>query len=279
MSRALLKDRIFLGMALQLAELSTCLRLQVGCLLLRPDGSIAGGGYNGSLPSMGHCSTATCNPHSRCYNTRHAERSALDYSGESLIGTAYVTHEPCLACTRDLVARGCRRIVYGAPYSSSSPEEIAARTKVIEHHKVQMTFLPSPVSPRPPKNGLPPLMAPPPPAPVLLLLPRASGRACYVAWGGADHAVGLGSFLLLLRLARADASGVRPPLGAMGRKAIERLRLDLARLPGGSRHWVVSAGGRTGRYLWAAGAPMLAFDHIAMRAHPFKLVRSVLRCR
>lgn len=271
MSRAQLKDQVFLNIARGLARLSTCLRLQVGCLLLRPDGSIAGGGYNGSLPGMEHCSTATCNPQGRCYNTRHAERSALDYSGESLIGTAYVTHEPCLACTRDLVARGCRRIVYGAPYSSSSPEEIAARTKVLQHHKVQMVLLP------PPAPRL--FRSPPAPSPILHLLPRVAARTCYVRWEGADHAVGLGTFVLLLRLARADARGVLPPLGAAGRKAVERLRLDLARLPGGSRHWVVSAGGRSGRYLWAAGAPRLAFDQVALRAHPSKQVKSLLRAR
>jgi len=50
MSRADLKDDVFLRMALELSRLGTCCRLKVGCVLLRPDGGIASGGYNGALP-------------------------------------------------------------------------------------------------------------------------------------------------------------------------------------------------------------------------------------
>lgn len=104
--RRQLKHEVYMRMAQQLARLSTCRRLSVEAVLLRRDGSVAGVGYNGALPGQPHCAPETCNPSARCFNTRHAERSALDYSSGE-VATAYVTHEPCLRCTQDLIARGC----------------------------------------------------------------------------------------------------------------------------------------------------------------------------
>ena len=60
--RGQLKDDVFLRMALELSRLGTCCRLKVGCILLRPDGGIASGGYNGALPGMPHCTPETCGP-------------------------------------------------------------------------------------------------------------------------------------------------------------------------------------------------------------------------
>lgn len=60
--RSQLKHQTYLAMAQQLSGLSTCLRLHVGCVLLRLDGSVAGVGYNGALPHKPHCApeTPTC---------------------------------------------------------------------------------------------------------------------------------------------------------------------------------------------------------------------------
>jgi len=113
-------------MATTLSRLSTCNRLQVGAVLLRRDGSVAGVGYNGALPGQPHCDEATCNPSSRCFRTRHAERSALDYSMGD-VAVAYVTHEPCLRCTQDLIARGCREVYYCESYVIADVAEAAAR--------------------------------------------------------------------------------------------------------------------------------------------------------
>jgi dCMP deaminase len=125
-SRIDLKREVWLAVAAQQARLSTCLRAQVGCVLLRQDGSVAGTGYNGSLPGRAHCDPQTCNPTSRCYRTRHAERSALDYSSGP-IWAAYVTHEPCLSCVKDLLARGCQQIYFSNRYPTKDPGESAAK--------------------------------------------------------------------------------------------------------------------------------------------------------
>ena len=121
------KDRTWLRVAYQISKLSTCLRGQVGCVLLSPDGSVAGTGYNGTLPGYPHCTPETCNPSARCLHSRHAERNALDFSRPGVLSTAYITHEPCLRCTQDLLSRGVKRILFHFPYLSMPKEEREAR--------------------------------------------------------------------------------------------------------------------------------------------------------
>lgn len=131
MNRQQLKHSVWLAVAREQARLATCCRLAVGCVLLRADGSVAGTGYNGSLPGKPHCTPETCNPSQRCYRTRHAERSALDYSTGD-IATAYVTHEPCIRCTQDLIARGCRAVYFLEPYAAKDEAENEAKRRHIE---------------------------------------------------------------------------------------------------------------------------------------------------
>ena len=134
--RAALKDQVFLRMALEISRLGTCCRLKVGCILLRPDGGIASGGFNGALPGMPHCIPETCNPNQRCLHTSHAEENALGFSA-GLVSVAYVTDEPCLTCTRALVRRGVRRVVFLRPYTSMVEQEKLERTAILEHFGVQ----------------------------------------------------------------------------------------------------------------------------------------------
>jgi len=134
--RLILKDQVFLRMALEISRLGTCCRLKVGCILLRPDGGIASGGFNGALPGMPHCTPETCGPDKRCLHTSHAEENALGFS-EGLVATAYVTDEPCLTCTRALVRRGVRRVVFLRPYTSLAEQEKAERTAILGHFNVQ----------------------------------------------------------------------------------------------------------------------------------------------
>jgi len=106
MSRAQLKDEVFMNMALELSRLGTCCRLQVGAVLLRGDGGVAAAGFNGALPGMAHCTPETCRPGQRCLHTSHAEENALGFC-DGAVATAYVTHEPCLVCCRAWCAAAC----------------------------------------------------------------------------------------------------------------------------------------------------------------------------
>lgn len=133
--RSGLKDQVFLRMALEISRLGTCCRLKVGCILLRQDGGIASGGFNGALPGMSHCTPETCGPEKRCLHTSHAEENALGFS-EGPVSTAYVTDEPCLTCTRALVRRGVRRVVFLRPYTSMAEQEQAERAAILQHFGV-----------------------------------------------------------------------------------------------------------------------------------------------
>lgn len=133
--RAALKDQVFLRMAVEISRLGTCCRLKVGCILLRPDGGIASGGFNGALPGMPHCTPETCNPNQRCLHTSHAEENALGFSA-GLVSVAYVTDEPCLTCTRALVRRGVRRVVFLRPYASIAEQEKVERAAILAHFGV-----------------------------------------------------------------------------------------------------------------------------------------------
>jgi len=139
--RGSLKDDVFLRMAVTLSRLGTCCRLKVGCILLRPDGGIASGGYNGALPGMPHCTPETCGPGQRCLHTSHAEENALGFC-DGPIATAYVTDEPCLTCTRALVRRGVRRVVFQRPYTSMGEQEHQEREAILAHFGVQWVHLP-----------------------------------------------------------------------------------------------------------------------------------------
>ena len=134
--RSALKDQVFLRMALEISRLGTCCRLKVGCILLRPDGGIASGGFNGALPGMPHCTPETCNTGQRCLHTSHAEENALGFCDGPVL-TAYVTDEPCLTCTRSLVRRGVRRVVFLRPYDSIAEQERAERQAILAHFDVK----------------------------------------------------------------------------------------------------------------------------------------------
>ena len=126
---------IFMQMASYLSALGTCCRLRVGCILLRSDGGIASGGYNGSLPGMEHCTPKICNPSQRCLHTSHAEENALGFCSGN-VSVAYITAEPCLTCTRMLARRGVKRVVFAHPYTSISEQEAMERQQIIDHYQI-----------------------------------------------------------------------------------------------------------------------------------------------
>jgi dCMP deaminase len=135
-ARRTLKDEVFLRVASELSRLGTCCRLKVGCILLRTDGGIASGGYNGALPGMPHCTPDTCSPDQRCLHTSHAEENALGFC-DGAVKTAYVTDEPCLTCTRALVRRGVKRVVFLRPYTSMGIQEREERAAILAHFGVE----------------------------------------------------------------------------------------------------------------------------------------------
>ena len=111
-------DQYFKKIVLATKERSPCERLQVGCLLVK-DNRIISQGYNGFLPGCPHESIVRDN-HEQA--TLHAEQNALmdcAKRGVSCDGcTAYITHYPCIICTRLLLAGGIKKIKYVNDYKN-----------------------------------------------------------------------------------------------------------------------------------------------------------------
>ena len=91
---------------------SPCDRLKVGCLIVK-DNRIISQGYNGFLPGCPHKSIVR-DDHEQA--TINAEQNALCDCAKRGVScnnaTAYITHYPCLICTRLLIASGICEIKY-----------------------------------------------------------------------------------------------------------------------------------------------------------------------
>ena len=100
------------------AKRSPCDRLHVGCVLVK-DNRIISQGYNGFLPGCDHQSIVR-DGHEQA--TVHAEQNALcdcAKRGVSCVGsTAYITHYPCIICTRLLLASGISEVKYINDYKN-----------------------------------------------------------------------------------------------------------------------------------------------------------------
>ena len=105
-------DDYFKEIVLVTAKRSPCDRLHVGCLLVN-NNRIISQGYNGFLPGYKHESIVR-EGHEQA--TVHAEQNAIcdcakrGTSCEKSI--AYITHYPCIICTRLLIACGVKKIKY-----------------------------------------------------------------------------------------------------------------------------------------------------------------------
>jgi len=111
-------DDYFIEIAQVTAKRSACERLQVGCVLVK-DKRIISQGYNGFLPGCPHQSIIR-NNHEEA--TVHAEQNAIAdcaKRGVSCKGSiAYITHYPCIICTRLLLAAGIESIKYLHDYKN-----------------------------------------------------------------------------------------------------------------------------------------------------------------
>lgn len=97
---------------------SPCDRLKVGCLLVK-DNRIISQGYNGFLPGCIHKSVVR-DGHEQA--TVHAEQNALCDCAKRGVSCsdsiAYITHYPCIICTRLLLASGITEIKYIENYKN-----------------------------------------------------------------------------------------------------------------------------------------------------------------
>ena len=128
-------DEYFMKLAQLVATRSTCLRRQVGAVLVR-DKRILATGYNGAPSGMAHCLDIGCirdqlkissGTRAEICQAIHAEQNAIIQCAVHGVptggSTIYVTHQPCTICTKILIGGGIKRIVYLDPY----PDEFAQK--------------------------------------------------------------------------------------------------------------------------------------------------------
>lgn len=110
----------FLAQAKIIALRSTCTRLMVGAIIAKENRIIASG-YNGSVSDSTHCIDEGCYiVDGHCVRTVHAEANAILQCAKFGVSTdqtsLYVTHFPCLQCTKQIIQAGIKEIIYETDY-------------------------------------------------------------------------------------------------------------------------------------------------------------------
>ena len=116
-------DQFFMAQCHLLALRSTCTRLAVGATIVR-DKRIIAGGYNGSISGDEHCIDQGCYVvDNHCVRTIHAETNALlqcaKYGTPASGADIYVTHFPCLACSKTIIQAGIKNVYYASNYKNN----------------------------------------------------------------------------------------------------------------------------------------------------------------
>jgi dCMP deaminase len=136
-------DQYFMEITSLVATRSTCLRRQVGAVLVK-DRNILATGYNGAPSGVSHCLDTGClrerlgipsgERHELCRGL-HAEQNAIIQAakhGTNIDGsTLYCTTMPCIICSKMLINAGIRRIVYREGYSDPLAAEMIAESGVL----------------------------------------------------------------------------------------------------------------------------------------------------
>jgi dCMP deaminase len=135
-------DEYFMEITRLVVSRSTCLRRQVGAVLVQ-DKKILATGYNGAPSGITHCLDVGClrdeqgvpsgERHELCRGL-HAEQNAIiqaAYHGVSVKGaTLYCTNLPCIICTKMLINAGITRVVYGDGYADPLARQMWEESKV-----------------------------------------------------------------------------------------------------------------------------------------------------
>ena len=113
------------------ARRSTCMRRQVGALMVK-EKNILATGYNGTPSGITHCDVTGClreqlnipsgERHELCRGL-HAEQNAIIQAARHGVNISdsvlYCTNSPCIICTKMLINAGIRKVVYLQGYSDS----------------------------------------------------------------------------------------------------------------------------------------------------------------
>lgn len=136
-------DEYFIEITRLVAKRSTCLRRQVGAVLVK-DKNILATGYNGAPSGTAHCLDIGClrekmgipsgERHELCRGL-HAEQNAIIQAakhGTSIEGaTLYCNTMPCIICSKMVINSGIKRVVYLSGYPDALAEEMIRESGIL----------------------------------------------------------------------------------------------------------------------------------------------------
>jgi dCMP deaminase len=118
-------DEYFMAMAMLVATRSTCIRRQVGCVLIDDNNNILATGYNGVVKGSPHCNEGHPCPGAKsesgkdldeCYAI-HAEQNALIQCKDlTKVYACFCTTAPCVMCTKLFLNTTLTRMIYVESY-------------------------------------------------------------------------------------------------------------------------------------------------------------------
>lgn len=114
-------DKAYLRMATTWAELSHCVRKQVGALIVK-NGMIISDGYNGTPAGFDNCCENELGETN--WYVLHAEANAILKVARSTNNaegaTLYLTLSPCKECSKLILQAGIKRVVYKDEYKDKT---------------------------------------------------------------------------------------------------------------------------------------------------------------
>jgi len=136
-------DEYFMKMAKLVATRSTCIRRQVGAVVVK-EKRVLSTGYNGAPKGSRHCEELGCireildvpsgTRHELCRGV-HAEQNAVvqaAYFGVSVKDASiYTTTYPCSMCAKIIINAGIIEIVYGEGYPDDLSKDLLEESDLI----------------------------------------------------------------------------------------------------------------------------------------------------
>jgi dCMP deaminase len=135
-------EEYFMDITHLVAKRATCLRRQVGAVLVK-DKKILATGYNGAPSRLEHCLEIGClrekqgipsgERHELCRGL-HAEQNAIiqaAYHGVAILGaTLYCTNHPCIICSKMIINAGIQKVVYEDGYADALAKEMLKKSGI-----------------------------------------------------------------------------------------------------------------------------------------------------
>jgi dCMP deaminase len=124
-----IKEQAYMVLAIEMAKLATCDRLQVGAVFTdKRMERVLCSGYNGNV--AGGLNGCDSHEPGNC-GCLHAENGALTKSQENLENSVcFVTTAPCIQCAKLLVNRRVSRVVYLQDYRKTDGLDLLKRFQI-----------------------------------------------------------------------------------------------------------------------------------------------------